>query len=193
MITPVSLESRAAENLRYIRETIERANTFTAVPGWGGLWMGVTSIAAGVLASRQADFSGWLLIWLAEASVALTIGIVALRLKARATGQVLWSRPARKFALAFAPPVAAAGVLTVALWRAGAGAVIPGTWLALYGVAVMGAGAFSVPAVPTMGVGFLVLGCIALLLPSFGNLALICGFGVMHIVFGLIITRRHGG
>jgi len=172
---------------------MERANTFTAVPGWGGLWMGVTSIAAGVVASRQADFSGWLFIWLAEAFVALTVGIVALRLKARATGQALWSRPARKFALAFAPPVAVAGVLTVALWSAGAGAVIPGTWLALYGVAVMGAGAFSVPAVPTMGVCFLVLGCIALMLPSFGNLALICGFGVMHVVFGLIITKRHGG
>jgi hypothetical protein len=193
VITPVSLESRAAENLRYIRETIERANTFTAVPGWGGIWMGVTGIVAGVLASRQDDFSGWLLIWLAEAAVALTIGILALRLKARATGQALWSKPARKFALAFAPPVAAAGVLTFALWRAEAGAVIPGTWLALYGVAVMGAGAFSVPAVPAMGLGFLVLGCIALLLPSFGNLALISGFGVMHVVFGLIITRRHGG
>lgn len=193
MTTPVSLESRAAENLRYIRDTIERSHTFTAVPGWGGFWMGVTSMAAGVIASRPADFSHWLLIWLAEACVSLTIGIVALRLKAQATGQALWSRPARKFALAFAPPVAAAGVLTAALWRAGAGAVIPGTWLALYGVAVMGAGAFSVSAVPTMGLGFLVLGCIALLLPSFGNLALICGFGVMHIVFGLVIARRHGG
>ena len=192
-MTPVGIEVRAAENLRYIRETIERANTFTAVPGWGGLWMGLTSIAAGVIADRQADLSGWLLVWLIEACIAVTIGLIALRLKARATGQAFWSRPARKFALAFAPPVAAAVVLTAALWRAGAASVIPGTWLALYGVAVMGAGAFSIPAVPAMGVGFLVLGCIALLLPSFGSLALICGFGFLHIVFGLMIARRHGG
>jgi len=189
----VSLESRAAENLRYIRETIERSNTFTAVPGWGGFWMGVTSIGAGVLAGRQAELSGWFQVWLAEACIALLIGIVALRRKARATGQGLWSKPARKFALAFAPPIAAAGLFTIALWRAGAQALIAGTWLSLYGVAVMGAGVFSVSVVPAMGVCFLALGGIALLLPSFGNAALICGFGVMHVVFGLIIARRHGG
>ncbi|MBL8293048.1 MAG: hypothetical protein JNN08_14475 [Bryobacterales bacterium] len=191
--TPVSLESRAAENLRYIRETIERANTFTAVPGWGGFWMGVTSIGAGVLADRQAEFTGWLQVWLAEACIALLIGIVALTHKARATGQGLWSKPARKFALAFAPPVVAAGLFTIALWRAGAHALIAGAWLSLYGVAVMGAGVFSVSVVPAMGVCFLALGCIALLAPSLGNVALICGFGVLHVVFGLIIARRHGG
>jgi hypothetical protein len=155
--------------------------------------MGVTGIAAGVLASRQAEFSGWLLLWLAEACVALTIGIVALLHKARRTGQALWSKPARKFALAFAPPIAAAAVLTVALWRAGAEGMIAGTWLTLYGVAVMGAGAFSISVVPAMGLGFLVLGWIALLLPFLGNLALVCGFGVMHVLFGLTIARRHGG
>lgn len=191
--SPVSLEARAAENLRYIRETIERANTFTAVPGWGGFWMGVTSLGAGMLASRQPDLSGWLAVWLAEACLALVIGTAALRRKARATGQGLWSKPARKFALAFAPPIGAAGLLTIALYRAGAHGLIAGTWLALYGVAVMGAGVFSVSVVPAMGVGFLALGCIALLLPSLGNAAMICGFGVLHVVFGLIIARRHGG
>lgn len=155
--------------------------------------MGITGIAAGVLAGRQPDFTGWLLVWLAEACVALVIGIVALRRKARATGQEVWSKPARKFALAFAPPIAAAGVLTFALWRAGAEGSIAGTWLAMYGVAVMGAGAFSVSVVPAMGVGFLVLGSIALVLPGIGNAALIGGFGVMHAIFGLIIARRHGG
>ena len=155
--------------------------------------MGVTSIGAGVLAGRQAELSGWFQVWLAEACIALLIGIVALRRKARATGQGLWSKPARKFALAFAPPIAAAGLFTIALWRAGAQALIAGTWLSLYGVAVMGAGVFSVSVVPAMGVCFLALGGIALLLPSFGNAALICGFGVMHVVFGLIIARRHGG
>jgi hypothetical protein len=155
--------------------------------------MGITSIVAGLLASGRAERSEWLIVWLAEASVALTIGIVTLRFKARATGQALWSKPARKFALAFAPPVAAAGVFTVALWRIGADAVIPGTWLMLYGVAIMGAGVFSVSAVPAMGVGFLVMGWVALLVPSFGDVALICGFGFLHVVFGLIIARRHGG
>lgn len=155
--------------------------------------MGVTAIAAGFVASLQPGSSRWLLVWLIEACVALAIGVVALRLKARATGQAFWSRPARKFALAFAPPIAAAGMLTVALWRSGAREPIPGMWLVLYGVAVMGAGAFSIPVVPMMGSVFVVLGSIALLLPPLGTPALIVGFGVVHLVFGLIIARRHGG
>ena len=155
--------------------------------------MGVTAIAAGLIASGQSESSRWLLVWLAEACVALAIGIVALRVKTRATGQAFWSRPARKFALAFAPPVAAAAVLTIALCRAGAREVMPGMWLALYGVAVMGAGAFSISAVPLMGAAFVLLGSLALLLPSFGSPALIFGFGVVHVLFGLIIARRHGG
>ena len=193
MGTPVSLETRAAENLRYIRETIERANTFTAVPGWGGFWMGATSVLTGWFAARQPDAASWLQLWLAEAGLALLIGLVAFGRKARTTGQDLRSKPARKFALAFAPPVAAAGVITFALWRVGAQDAIPGTWLALYGVAVMGAGAFSVSAVPAMGVAFLFLGCVALLMPTYGNAALIAGFGVLHMIFGVIIARRHGG
>jgi hypothetical protein len=189
----LSLESRAAENLRYIRDTIQRASRFTAVPGVGGIAMGLTGIGAGLLAARQGSLPDSLLVWLAGAAVAFIIGVTAVFMKARATGEDLWSKPARKFALVFAPPILAGGVLTVALWRAGAAVVIPGSWLALYGVAVMGAGAFSVPVVPAMGLSFLLLGCAALLVPSFGNLALILGFGVLHIVFGMIIARRYGG
>ena len=190
---PLSLGSHAAENLRFIRDTMQRATRFTAVPGRGGAAMGLTGIAAGLLAAQAPSQADGLRIWLAEAVVAFLIGSIALRLKARVTGEGLWSRPARKFALAFVPPVVAGCVLTFALWRGGALAVIPGAWLVLYGVAVMGAGAFSVPVVPAMGLSFLLLGCTALLLPAFGNLALICGFGALHIVFGAIIARRYGG
>jgi hypothetical protein len=192
-MAPFSLDTRAAENLRYIRDTIQRASTFTAVPGHGGVLIGLSGAAAGVLAMQQSSFEAWLLIWVLEAVVGLAIGITAVLLKARRTGEDLWSRPARKFALGFAPPMLAGGMVTLALWRAGATGVIPGTWLALYGVAVMGGGAFSVPAIPAMGVSFFLLGCATLLLPGMGNFALIGGFGFLHILFGILIARRYGG
>jgi hypothetical protein len=192
-IAPLSLDSRAAENLRYIRDTIQRASTFTAVPGRGGVLIGLSGLAAGMLALRQPSFTAWLSVWVVEAAVAFAIGVAAVLLKARSTGEDLWSRPARKFALGFAPPMLAGGVITLALWRSGAVSAIPGTWLALYGVAVMGGGAFSVPAVPAMGLGFFLLGCTALLVPTVGNVALICGFGLLHIFFGILIARRYGG
>lgn len=190
----VEIQSHAVENLRYIRETMERASAFTAVPGKGGMLMGATAVAAAVVASQAQTAWDWLLVWLAEGGVAFVIGVIAVLTKARRTGISLDSAPARKFTLAFAPPVMAGALLTCALWNAGALGLLPGLWLCLYGVAIAGAGVFSVRVVPEMGVAFLLLGGVALFAPlSWGNALLGCGFGGLHVVFGFVIARRYGG
>jgi hypothetical protein len=190
----VELHSHAAENLRYIRETMERASAFTAVPGKGGMLMGVTAVVACAAAAGVQTAWDWLLIWLVEGLIAFAIGSFATVRKARRTGTALDSAPARKFVLAFAPPVLAGGLLTYALWQAGALAVLPGLWLCLYGIAVTGAGAFSVRVVPEMGLAFLLLGALTLMAPAgWGNTLLGCGFGGLHILFGAMIARRYGG
>src|SRR5260221_12130459 len=71
---PIPIDARAADHLRYIRETMERAGEFTAVPGWGGVAMGVTALVAAFFASRQLTAERWLNIWLIEAFVAVGMG-----------------------------------------------------------------------------------------------------------------------
>lgn len=184
----------AIENLRFIRETMERSTSFTAVPGWGGVAMGLSAVVAAVLALRQPNPQLWLSVWLIEAAVALGVGGWATVRKARAAELPVLSGAARKFALSLLPPVAAGGLLTAALNHAGLVHVLPGLWLLTYGAGVLTAGAFSVRVVPMMGLCFMAAGAAALFCPaSWGNYFLGAGFGGLHIVFGLVIARRYGG
>lgn len=182
------------DNLRFIRETMEQAGSFTAVPGWGGVAMGASALVAASLAARQPTDGAWLAIWLAEAAVGSAVAAVAVVRKARRVEAPLLSGQGRKFVLAFAPPVVAAAILTAALVPAGAVGALPGLWLLLYGASVVTAGAFSVRVVPVMGICFMACGVAALLTPhGWRDLWLALGFGVLHLVFGIIIARRHGG
>jgi hypothetical protein len=191
---PIPLHSHAIDNLRYIRETMERAGSFTAVPGWGGVAMGITGIAAAVVAGWQTSTQAWLATWLVEGAVAIAIGLMAMQQKASAAGLELWSAPARKFAFSFVPPMLAGAVLTFALWDAGMVHLIPGMWLLLYGTGVVTGGAFSVRIVPIMGACFLALGIAALFSPpAWNNWWLGLGFGGLHVFFGWMIARKYGG
>ncbi len=188
------LHHHAAENLRFIRDTMERAGAFTAVPGWGGVGMGLTALAAAGLAAAQPAADRWLLVWLAEGWLAFAIGGVAMVRKAGRLDTPLTAKPGRRFLLAYAPPILVGALLTLALYRLGLIALLPAVWLLCYGAAVMAGGALSVPAVPVMGGCFLALGLAALFAPaSAGDWLLAAGFGGVHIGFGIYIARRHGG
>ncbi len=190
---PPALHDRAMDNLRFIRETMERASSFTAVPGWGMVMIGGTAFVAAYLSASKTWFGAWMRIWIIEAIIALGITAITISRKARAANESLVSRPARKFVLSLAPPWLAAALLTMLLFRAKLFAEIPGTWLLLYGTGVVTGGAFSVRVVPVMGLGFMTLGAVALFFPAANDWLMAAGFGGLHLGFGLIIARKYGG
>jgi len=183
-----------ADDLRFIRDTMQRSAAFTAVSGWGYIVLGLTAIAAAWVAARQLSSFAWLRVWLAEGLLAAAIGLLSCTWKANRRGLPLFSGPARKVALGLAPPLVAGAFLTFFLFRAGLPLALPATWLLLYGAGIMTGGAFSVAIVPVMGLCFMLLGGLAVLAPAaWGNWFLASGFGGLHIVFGFLIARRHGG
>lgn len=192
---PINLGDRAVDNLEFIRETMERSVHFTAVPGYGGILMGVTAIVAAYIASVQTDFRAWQTTWLVEAGLAFVIGLFAMWQKSKISKTSLVSAPARKFALGFAPPLICGAVLTFALFRLGTDKdIVIGVWLMLYGAAVVCGGMSSVRIVSVMGWIFMLLGAGAFFVPAmYSDWLMAASFGVLHIVFGLIIARRYGG
>ena len=189
-----ALHARAMDNLRFIRETMERAGAFTAVSGWGMCATGVLAVGAALAAGSNPSSDRWLLTWLGTLVGSVVVSGWATVRKARDARLPLLSGPGRKFLLGFSPPMLVGALLTVVLVRAGQGALLPGAWLLLYGTAVMAAGAFSVRVVPALGACFLLLGAAALFAPpAVANLLMVVGFGGLHVAFGVAIARSHGG
>lgn len=191
---PASLHDEAVDNLRFIRSTLERAESFTGVPGVGGVAIGVVALVASVVAHRQASPLAWFAVWVSAAVVAAALGIGAIVAKLRSAGSSPFTMQGRRFALSYTPPLAAGAILSAALAARGDMAILPAVWLVLYGTAIVAGGAFSIRLVPVMGVLFMLLGVAALLSPpSWGDAWMAAGFGGLHLVFGTIIARHHGG
>ena len=191
---PVEIHAHAMDNLRYIRGTMERAGSFTAVPGLGGVLMGSIALVAAWVAGPQTGEPRWMAAWMGAAGVAMLIGIIAAAMKSQRLKLPLLSGPGRKFIAGFAPAMLAGAVLTAALWRTGVSGLLPGVWLLLYGAAVVSGGGNSVRVVPLMGACFMALGIGGLLLPmASGDILLAAGFGGVHIIFGTMIAVKYGG
>jgi hypothetical protein len=189
-----ALSDRALDNLRFIRETMERAGTFTAISGWGIVAVGVVAMVAAGVARARSTVEWRVGTWVVTAAACIALSMWATARKARRSDLSMVSGPAQKLALAFAPAMVVGALLTVALLRIGANDLLPAVWMLLYGTAVVAGGAFSVRIIPVMGVCFMMLGAVALFAPpTVGDWLMVAAFGVVHVVFGIQIARRHGG
>lgn len=189
-----NIGDRAIDNVRFIREMMERSAHFTAVPGYGGMLMGVTAIAAAYIASQQIHLRNWLIVWLTEAALAFFIGLLAMWQKSKIAGTSLFSTPAKKFAFGFTPSLIVGVAITLGLWRYELYEMMAPVWMLCYGASVVTGGAFSVRIVPVLGWLFIALGAAAFALPpAYGNYLMGASFGLLHIIFGAIIARKYGG
>jgi hypothetical protein len=191
---PETLSERAIADLRYIRETMDAATSFTAVSGVGYVAIGVGALLTHLLARLEPEIATRILLWVGDAALSIAIGAATTVWKARRARQPIRTGPLRKFVVGIAPAIAVGAVLTVTALRLDAAALVPGLWLLLYGAGLIAAGAYSVPLLPIMGATFMLVGAVAALGPAaWGENLLVAGFAGLHVGFGLAIARRHGG
>lgn len=190
---PTPLHGVAADNLRFIRATMENATSFTGVSGKGYVLAGITAAVAAWVAAQQTTPGGWLLAWMLEALLAATLLMMLTSEKARVQGKSLWTGSGRRLMFAFLPAMGVGAVITLGFHLQGHTDLLPGLWLALYGAAVMTAGAHSIRLIAIMGALFIAIGALQVLGLTPMNLTLGLGFGGLHIIFGLLIWRKHGG
>lgn len=191
---PTPIGHGAAENLRYIRSTIEASQTFTTVPGKGCIAMGIAALVAAGLESIPALADFWLPIWLIAAVLACAIALFFMESKAQAEGLSLRRSVAVRFFLTLAPAFVAGGILTVALADDVGRDVIGAIWLLMYGVGIAACGVFSIPVVLIAGFAFMGLGAVTFAAPPGWAPALLAlGFGGIHLVLGALVIKDHGG
>jgi hypothetical protein len=189
----VFLHKHAEDNLQYIRDTMESSISFTGISGKGYIIAGISALAAAWLAAQQASTTAWLGVWMAELALAAVITLTATALKAKSQGGSLLSSNGMKVLLAFLPSMAVGGIFTLVFYLQGDVKLLPGIWMCLYGAAMMTAGMYSVRIIPIMGALFTLLGALVLFTPLPANTTLGLGLGTLHIIFGIIVWRKHGG
>jgi hypothetical protein len=189
----VNLDMHAIATLRYIRASMDGAGN-VAIPGSAGIAMGGIGLTAAALSLLPNLAKYWLVIWLLAAPLAAIVGGLLLAKSGSVATFVATGTPGRKLALGLMPSLFAGAVLTAVLWSADLTAAVPGTWLLLYGCALISASVSTTAIVARMGLCFAGLGIVALIGPVALHIPLLAlGFGGLHIIFGILIARgAHG-
>jgi hypothetical protein len=165
-----------------------------AVPGSAGIVLGTIGLLAAMLCFAPGLRTYWLGIWLGAALIAAVVGSILIVRESSLRDLRLAGTPLLKFALCLLPSLGAGLVMTAVHWYAGNLHAIPGTWLLLYGCALVAASAATIRIIATLGALFILLGLLALLLAD--NLQILmlgAGFGGLHLVFGFLIRRMSHG
>lgn len=191
---------------------MERSSRFLSLSGWSGVWAGgVALVAAFIAHSSVASLiiqynlgSGHIiltytdelflhLIFLAFGTLlvaALGSFFFTLR-KSRRMGYSVWGSASKKLFISMLMPLMAGGLFCIAFILNGDVFYLAPTCLAFYGMALVNGGKYTLGEIRYLGYSELLLGCICLFFPGYGLYFWAAGFGLLHIIYGLIMWNRY--
>lgn len=190
----------AEENLRVIRELMERSTKYSTFSGLSGVLAGLASIVGCLVTQSLAHNAPnthayripFLITWSLVILFALTADYLLMKRRAVRVGKRIVSRLGKQMIYAAGPGLGTGGLLTLFLLRHDMVSSIFPIWMLCYGIAVCAVGQFSQREVKALGIAFLLAGTLVLPFPALGLPMMAVAFGGFHIVYALIMSRREG-
>lgn len=200
------MDTKASEDLAHIKEMMERSSRFISLSGLSGIGAGIVGLAAGGIASSIIANSGGKIdnYYYAEAAIPklFGLGIIALLLalffgcfftirKSKKLGLPIWTSNTKKILIQLTIPLFTGGIFVLALLNYQLYGLIAGTTLIFYGLSLINVEKQTYSDIKYLGLLEIILGCISLFWIGKGLIFWTIGFGVLHIVYGIILYRKH--
>lgn len=195
----------AKENLRVIRQTMERSTRYTTLSGWSGVLIGLLAILSVWMTdviihhlhqSHLGVRSGapvLATLWIGAMAVAVGVEFACNKRRAARVGKRVVSRLGAHIILAALPAFVTGGILTLFFYEHNLIFQIWGAWMLCYGLAICAVGLFSIRPVSVLGGAFVLSGALTLLLPvPFHFFMMALAFGGYHIIYGVMMARKYG-
>ncbi|HRO42053.1 MAG TPA: hypothetical protein PL009_04430 [Flavipsychrobacter sp.] len=195
------------ETLHVIRSIMERSTRFLTLSSWSGVWAGTTAIVGAYIASTLLEddllFSDKIQLettvkfyqWLGLASAVFIIALLGAYFftwrKAKISGGNLWSSASRTMLRTMALPMFAGALLCIGFLQNGHLIYIAPSCLIFYGLALYNGGKYTLSEIQYLGLLEILLGVICLFLPQYGLYFWAAGFGVLHVLYGLIMWNKY--
>lgn len=201
------MDQKISDDLAHIRSMMERSSRFLSLSGLSGVGAGIVGLVTGVLAiavlkKYQIDFSTdyvfneklvFELFVLGASALLLAIfcGCYFTVRKSKKLGLQIWTATTKKILVQLAIPLAVGGIFVLALLQYNLYGLVAGTTLIFYGLALVNAEKYTYSDIKYLGFLEIILGCLSLFFIGKGLIFWTIGFGVLHIVYGIILYRKY--
>ncbi len=203
----------SAEDIKTIRKMMEESTKFLSLSGFSGVFLGLFAIAGAMVAwfiipeggnISSEDYLNSLPVNEATA-IKLQMGLNALVVlllsvaaalffsfrNAIRSGRSIWTPVSKRLFINLSIPLAAGGIFALILAFQNHFQLIIPVFLVFYGLALINAGKFTYDEIFYLGIFEIITGLVASVFPDQGLLFWIFGFGILHIVYGVMMYRKY--
>lgn len=200
------MNTKASEDLAHIKEMMERSSRFISLSGLSGIGAGIVGLITGGIAISIIEKSGGKIddsFYTKETITSLIgLGIIALLValffgcfftirKSKKLGLKIWTATTKRILIQLAIPLLTGGVFVLALLNYKFYGLIAGTTLIFYGLSLINVEKETYSDIKYLGLLEIILGVISLFWIGKGLVFWTIGFGVLHIVYGIILYRKY--